>query len=51
MPQIALEVIKLSKEAGIPNGVINTINGLAQAGKTLVNDKRISLISLLVHLK
>ena len=44
-PQIALEVIKLSKEAGIPNGVINTINGLAQAGKTLVNDKRISLIS------
>ena len=27
------------------NGVINTINGLAQAGKTLVNDKKISLIS------
>ena len=44
-PQIALEVIKLSKEAGIPNGVVNSINGLAQAGKNLVNDKRISLIS------
>ena len=44
-PEIALELAKLSKIAGIPDGVFNTVNGFAEAGKFLVNDPRISLIS------
>jgi alpha-ketoglutaric semialdehyde dehydrogenase len=44
-PEIAFELAKLSKIAGIPDGVINTVNGFAEAGKLLVNDPRISLIS------
>ena len=44
-PEIALELAKLSKIAGIPDGVFNTVNGFAEVGKLLVNDPRISLIS------
>ena len=44
-PEIAFELAKLSKIAGIPDGVFNTVNGFAEAGKLLVNDPRISLIS------
>lgn len=44
-PEIAFELAKLSKTAGIPDGVFNTVNGFAEVGKLLVNDSRISLIS------
>ena len=44
-PEIAFELAKLSKAAGLPDGVFNTVNGFAEVGKSLVNDPRISLIS------
>ena len=44
-PEIAFELAKLSKVAGIPDGVLNTVNGFGEVGKFLVNDPRISLIS------
>tara|TARA_Y100000768_G_C23977307_1_gene683731 strand:- start:15 stop:1484 length:1470 start_codon:yes stop_codon:yes gene_type:complete len=44
-PEIAFELAKLSKIAGIPDGVFNTVNGFAEVGKLLVNDSRVSLIS------
>lgn len=45
-PRIALLFAELIKEAGIPDGVFNVIQGRGQlAGATLVNDARVSIIS------
>ena len=45
-PEIAYEFAKLTKEAGIPNGVFNVINGKgAIAGQSLVEHKLVSTIS------
>lgn len=45
-PETALRMSQLAKEAGLPNGVLNTIQGAGDpAGKTLVEDPRVALIS------
>lgn len=45
-PHIALLFARLSKEAGLPDGVFNVIQGSGvKAGAALVEDKRVSIIS------
>ncbi|WP_347257667.1 aldehyde dehydrogenase family protein [Methylocaldum sp.] len=45
-PRIALLFAQLAKQAGLPDGVFNVIQGLGQsAGATLVTDERVSVIS------
>ncbi len=45
-PRIALLVAQLTKEAGLPDGVFNVIQGLGQpAGAALVTDPRVAVIS------
>lgn len=45
-PHIALLFAELTKEAGLPDGVFNVIQGRGQtAGAALVNDERVSVIS------
>lgn len=45
-PRIALLVAQLTKEAGVPDGVFNVVQGLGQpAGAALVTDKRVAVIS------
>jgi acyl-CoA reductase-like NAD-dependent aldehyde dehydrogenase len=45
-PRIAYELAKISKEAEVPDGVFNVIQGTGElAGKSLVNNSRIGLIS------
>jgi len=45
-PRIALLVARLMKEAGLPDGVFNVIQGLGQpAGSALVTDPRVAVIS------
>lgn len=45
-PRIALLVAQLMKEAGLPDGVFNVIQGLGKpAGEALVTDKRVAVIS------
>lgn len=45
-PQIALLFAKITKEAGLPDGVFNVVQGLGNpAGSTLVTDHRVSIIS------
>ena len=45
-PEIALLFAKITKKAGLPDGVLNVIQGNGQnAGAPIVNDKRINVIS------
>jgi len=45
-PRIALLFAQMTKEAGLPDGVFNVIQGRGQpAGSTLVTDERINVIS------
>jgi len=45
-PRLALMIAKLSKKAGLPNGVLNVIQGLGNiAGESLVRNKNIKCIS------
>jgi len=45
-PEIALRMAQLAKQAGIPDGVLNVIQGAGDpAGKTLVEDNRVAVIS------
>lgn len=45
-PAIANLFAKLTKEAGLPDGVFNVIHGYGNpAGSTLVNDERVNIIS------
>lgn len=45
-PRIALQFAHLAKEAGLPNGVFNVIQGRgAPAGSALVEDPRVSVVS------
>jgi alpha-ketoglutaric semialdehyde dehydrogenase len=45
-PEIALRLAKLSKIAGLPDGVLNVIQGTGRpAGAALVEDSRVALIS------
>ncbi len=45
-PGIALMFARLTKEAGLPDGVFNVVQGCGQpAGATLVEDPRVSIIS------
>ena len=45
-PRIALLVAQLMKEAGLPDGVFNVLQGLGQpAGAALVTDPRVAVIS------
>jgi alpha-ketoglutaric semialdehyde dehydrogenase len=44
-PRTAFIIAQLSKEAGLPNGVFNVIQGDGQAGAALVEDERTDIIS------
>jgi alpha-ketoglutaric semialdehyde dehydrogenase len=45
-PEIALRMAQLAKQAGVPDGVLNVIQGAGDpAGKTLVEDSRVAVIS------
>lgn len=45
-PEIAVRMAQLAKQAGLPDGVLNIIQGAGDpAGKALVEDPRISVIS------
>lgn len=45
-PEIALRMAQLAKQAGLPDGVMNVIQGAGDpAGKTLVEDSRVAVIS------
>jgi alpha-ketoglutaric semialdehyde dehydrogenase len=45
-PEIALRMAQFAKQAGIPDGVINIIQGAGDpAGKALVEDNRVAVIS------
>ena len=45
-PRIAFLFAQLTKEAGLPDGVFNVIQGLGQsAGMSLVEDSRIAVLS------
>ncbi|MFV0388531.1 MAG: aldehyde dehydrogenase family protein [Pyrinomonadaceae bacterium] len=45
VPLSTLNLIKACEEAGIPKGVVNLVNGAAEAGKSLVAHKDVRLIS------
>ncbi len=45
-PEIAVRMAQLAKQAGLPDGVMNVIQGAGDpAGKTLVEDSRVAVIS------
>lgn len=45
-PEVALRMAQLAKRAGLPDGVMNVIQGCGDpAGKTLVEDSRVAVIS------
>lgn len=45
VPLSAINLVKACEEAGIPPGVVNLVNGDAEAGKALVNNEMVRLIS------
>ncbi len=45
VPLSAVNLVKACEEAGIPPGVVNLVNGDAEAGKALVNHEKVRLIS------
>lgn len=45
VPLSTINLVKACEEAGIPKGVINVVNGFAEAGSALVNHKDVRLIS------
>lgn len=44
-PATAMEFAKITKAAGLPNGVLNVLQGDAVAGRSLVKHSQVSLIS------
>ncbi|MEE2743324.1 MAG: CoA-acylating methylmalonate-semialdehyde dehydrogenase, partial [Bdellovibrionota bacterium] len=44
-PSVSMEIALLFKEAGLPNGVLNIINGSKEAVDTLLKDKHIQAVS------
>ncbi|MEE2744468.1 MAG: CoA-acylating methylmalonate-semialdehyde dehydrogenase, partial [Bdellovibrionota bacterium] len=44
-PSVSMEIALLFKEAGLPNGVLNIINGSKEAVDTLLTDKHIQAVS------
>jgi aldehyde dehydrogenase (NAD+) len=45
-PQTALEFARLAAEAGLPDGVLNVVQGLgAEAGQPIVEDERVAVVS------
>ncbi|HXF42231.1 MAG TPA: aldehyde dehydrogenase family protein [Pyrinomonadaceae bacterium] len=45
VPLSALNLVKACEEAGIPSGVVNLVNGFAEAGAALVENPDVRLIS------
>ncbi len=45
-PLCALKVAEILKEAGLPDGVFNVVNGAGEVGATLVGDDRVAKVSL-----
>ena len=45
VPSCALRLAELAKEAGLPDGVLNVVNGDREAVETLLTDPRIAAIS------
>src|SRR5215212_4420820 len=45
VPLSTINLVKSCEEAGIPKGVVNVVNGFAEAGAALVNHKDVRLIS------
>lgn len=45
-PQTALAFARLAREAGVPDGVLNVVQGLGpEAGQPLVEDRRVAVVS------
>ena len=50
-PSVPLRVAELLKEAGLPDGVFNVVNGDREAVDTLLTDPRVAAVSLsLIHI-
>ncbi|WP_288926966.1 betaine-aldehyde dehydrogenase [uncultured Maritimibacter sp.] len=45
-PLCALKVAEILKEAGLPDGVFNVVNGAGEVGAALVGDDRVAKVSL-----
>lgn len=45
-PLCALKVAEILKEAGLPDGVFNVVNGAGEVGAALVTDERVAKVSL-----
>ncbi len=45
-PLCALKVAEILKEAGLPDGVFNVVNGAGEVGAALVGDERVAKVSL-----
>lgn len=45
-PLCALKVAEILKEAGLPDGVFNVVNGAGEVGAALVTDDRVAKVSL-----
>ena len=45
VPSAALLIAELAKEAGLPDGVLNVVNGAKEAVDTLLTDPRVSAVS------
>lgn len=45
-PLCALKVAEILKEAGLPDGVFNVLNGAGEVGAALVGDERVNKVSL-----
>lgn len=44
-PTVAIMIAKIAQKAGLPNGVLNVVQGLRDTGVALVENKGVSLIS------
>ena len=44
-PSVAMRIAELASEAGLPDGVLNVVNGNKVAVDTLITDKNVSAIS------